>query len=199
MKPYRQYCNNTCRDLMAHILIPKEIAAEEPCIRCIKPDKMKKTRILPDAMFPREGSCDASLLRLNYTTLDFCVQHGKSLDSNSCLGGLVKFSQSLVDSVNQWATTDDSEVVDDRTKEKAPCGICAHVEYSPVDNGGYVDKNQNYYTDSPITHPMHADLMFHEPLEHGLVRIRMRKYANQLIKLAHKVIMTDGVLGEWVV
>ena len=182
---------------MAHILIPREIAADEPCIRRIKPDKMKKTRILPDVMFPREGCCDASLLRLDYTTLDFCIAHGKSLDANGRLGGLVKFTQSLVDSVNQWATTDEAIVEDAETKLKSPCGVCAHIEYSPLDNDKYVDKDKEYYTDSAISHPMHADLMFHEPLERGLVRIRMRKYANQILKLAQKAISAEGELGEW--
>ena len=160
---------------------------------------MKKTRILPDAIFPREGGCDASLLRLNYTTLEFCIAHGKTLDANGRLGGLVKFTQSLVDTVNLWATTDEAIVEDAETKQKSPCGVSAHIEYSPMDNEVYVDRNKDYFTDSPITHPMHADLMFHEPLERGLVRIRMRKYANQLIKLAHKAIMAEQSLGDWAV
>lgn len=184
---------------MEHVKIPKDIAPDEPCVRCVIPGKIKKNRILPDALLPREERNDASLLRLNYTTVDFCVAHGKSLDPSNRLGALVKFTQTMVDSVNQWATTDDAIVENNETKEKSACGISAFIEYSPMDNDQYVDRELDYYTDSPITLPMHADLLFREPLEKGLVRTRTRMYTKELINRAEKAIMDGDNLGEWVV
>ena len=184
---------------MEHILIPKEIASDEPCIRCVMPSKMKKGRITVDAMLPRVSNNDVSVLREKYTTLDFCVEHGKSIDSQTHkLGALLRFTQQVVDDVNEWAQTMASVVENQETHEKAISGMKAHLEYSPmIDGDNYADKTKDYYTDSPILLPMHADLIFEEPLEKGFVRTRMRVFGNELIKRSQKAIMEGDTLGEW--
>lgn len=182
-----------------HVLIPKEIDEDEPCIRCVPSSKMHRGKFKDDAMLPREGRNDVSVLREKYTTIDFCVEHGKSIDKKTHkLGALVRFSQKLVDEVNEWAQTKESEVVDANTKKTSVCGMKGHLEYSPMDGEDYVDKEKDYYIDSPISLPMHADLIFEEPLERGLVRIKMRKYGNELIKRSQKAYMSDDDdLGDW--
>lgn len=186
---------------MSHILIPKEIERDEPLIRCVIPSKMHNGRFKDDAMLPRLSNNDVSLLREKYTTLGFCVEHGKSIDTQTHqLGALLRLSQRDVDEVNAWAQTEASIVEDLATKTKAVCGMKAHVEYSPMDDGHYVSKTDDFYMDSPISLPMHADMLFEEPLEKGFVRTRMRKFANELIKRCQKALMnreTDD-LGDWI-
>lgn len=117
---------------------------------------------------------------------------------NHQLGALLKFNQDDVDKVNEWAQSDASNVTNEGTGETRVNGMYACLEYSPMDGLKYVDRDKKYYTDSCISTPMHADLVFNEPLEKGLVRTRMRKYNNELIKLCKKAFMkTDDELGEW--
>ena len=183
-----------------HRLIPKEIAYDEPCIRCVMPSKMKKGIIRNDAFLPLEHGTGASVLRLNYTTIDFCIEYGMSLDKEKHrLGALLKFSQREVDKINEWAQSDASKIKNEETGTESVNGTCAHLIYSPMDGKDYVDPEKDYYTDSCISAPMHADLEFNEPLERGFVRIRMRQYNNQLIKLCKKAFMNEGnnELGDW--
>lgn len=174
---------------MNHILIPKEIERDEPCIRCVLPSKMHKGKFKDEAMLPRLSQNDVSLLREKYTTLEFCVEHGKRIDSQTHqLGALLRLSQSDVDEVNDWAQSEASIVENHETKTKAICGMRAHIVYSPMDGDEYVSLSEDYYTDSLISLPMHADMLFEEPLEKGFVRTRMRKFANELIKRCQKVL-----------
>lgn len=185
---------------MEHILIPKDIAKDEPCIRCLLPTKVNKQKIHPDAVLPRESKTDASVLREKYTTIERCIEHGKSIDPQTHgLAGLLRFSQAIVDKVNEWAQTQEAEVENIETHEKEVSGVKAHLEYSPMkDTETYADKNVDYYTDSTdLQLPMHADLMYEEPLEKGFVRIKMRMYGSRLIRCSQKAFMNSEVLGEW--
>ena len=162
---------------------------------------MRKGIIKDDAFLPFEHDTRSSVLRMNYTTLDFCVNFGKNLDKDKHqLGALLKFCQDDVDKVNQWAQSEKSNVKNEETGEMRVNGSCAHIKYSPMDGDDYVNKDKDYYTDSCISTPMHADLEFSEPLEKNLVRIRMRKYNNELIKLCKKAYMDNDrdQLGDWI-
>jgi len=162
------------------------------------PTKMKHGVIKDVAFLPLEHGTGASVLRLNYTTLDFCVDYGKRLNKkNHQLGALLKFCQDDVDKVNEWAQSELSKVTNEETGEANVNGMCAHLKYSPMDGLIYVERDKDYYTDSCISTPMHADLEFNEPLEKGLVKTRMRKYNNELIKICKKAFMKNDELGEW--
>ena len=165
------------------MLIPREIAPDEECIRCVMPSKMKGGIVRQDAFLPFEHDCGSSVLRLRYTTLDFCVNYGKALDKDKhLLGALLKFSQNDVEQVNAWAQTDASKVKNEDTGEERINGTSAKLKYTPMDGDDYVD-----------------DLTFAEPMEKGYVRTRMRHYNNELIKLCKKAFMnkTNDELGEW--
>lgn len=182
------------------MLIPREIAPDEDCIRCVMPSKMKGGVVRQDAFLPFEHDCGSSVLRFNYTTLDYCVEYGKSLDKDKHkLGALLMFNQNDVDRVNAWAQTDASIVKNETTGEERINGTSAQLIYTPMDGDNYVDPNKSYYTDSCISKPMHADLTFAEPMERGFVRIRMRHYNNELIKLCKKAFMNQrtNTIGEW--
>lgn len=182
------------------MLIPRDIAPDEDCIRCVMPSKMRGGVVRQDAFLPFEHERGSSVLRLRYTTLNYCVDYGKTLDKEKHqLGALLKFNQNDVDQVNAWAQTEASKVKNEDTGEERINGTSAQLMYTPMDGDDYVDPNKEYYTDSCISKPMHADLTFAEPMEKGYVRTRMRHYNNELIKLCKKAFMNkdNDELGEW--
>lgn len=179
-------------------MIPRDIAPNEPCIRCVTPSKLRRGVIIDDVFLPFDHKTGASVLRLEYTSLDFCIDYGRKLDKTRRLGGLLKFNQQMVDSVNQWAQTDESKVTNQTTNVESINGMSAQLVYSPMDGKDkYVDASKKWYTDSCITTPMHADLVFAEPLEKGFVKTRMRKFNHELVKLAQKAFMMEKGLSEW--
>ena len=156
-------------------LVPKSISEEEPCVRCVMHPMMyseSKQRLRREAILPAPNRRDVSLLRLNYTTIDFCIIHGKKLSNKNvsfkCLATLygkdLKELNNLSESENiQWS------------------GIKSEIIYSPMHQGHYILDRDVYVNDPTIELPMHADLTYNTTNEGG-VSTRMRRYASQLVK-----------------
>lgn len=156
-------------------LVPRTISENEPCVRCVMHPMMyseSKQRLKREAMLPAPNRRDVSLLRLNYTNIDFCILHGRSLSNTNasfkCLatvhGKDLKELNNLSDSKDtQWA------------------GVNSEIIYGPMHQGHYVLDKDVYVDDDDVELPMHADLIYYTANE-GDVSTRMRKYANQLVK-----------------
>jgi len=151
-------------------LIPEHIDGEEPCVRCILHPMMyseSKQKFRREALLPPPNRNDVSLLRLNYTTIDFCAEHGKSIaKENVHYVGLVSITRNDVLSVN---------------REQKDC-VSADIVYGPMHQDKYVLDRPVYVDDPSVDLPMHADLKYNKALEAGEVRTLMRLYADKLMK-----------------
>lgn len=156
-------------------LVPRSISENEPCVRCVMHPMMyseSKQRLKREAVLPAPNRRDVSLLRLNYTNIEFCIHHGRNLSNTNasfkCLatlyGKYLKELNNLSDSKNtQWA------------------GVKSEIIYGPMHQGRYVLDKDVYVEDDDVELPMHADLTYNTVNE-GDVSTRMRRYANQLVK-----------------
>lgn len=156
-------------------LVPRAISEEEPCVRCVMHPMMyseSKQRLKREAMLPAPNRKDVSLLRLNYTNIDFCILHGRNLSSTNasfkCLATL--YGKDLKD-LNIVSNSKDTQWA----------GVKSEIIYGPMHQGHYVLDKDVYVDDDDVELPMHADLIYNTTNE-GDVSTRMRKYANQLVK-----------------
>lgn len=155
------------------LLVPKSIALDEPCVRCVMhPYGFKKNKIQKEALMPPPQKTDVSLLRLRYTTKEFCVLHGRSMQNGTfrCLATLT-----------MQDVTDENELSKNESKEVPP--IVSDIVYGPMHQGKYVLDRDVYVNDPVVDLPMHADLRYNIPYPHpngGEVATRMRKYARAL-------------------
>lgn len=170
-------------------LVDKVIHLDEIIVRCLIRSYLNKPRttIVSSALEPRVDENDLSLLRLDYTDIGFCVNHGRSLTQRAeDFSGLLYLTSTIVEGMNQWARSSISaEEIDGKRSQN---GISSEIVYSPM------DKNQNYLpTDIDVfaedvskgDFPMHADLRFNERVVTGgqsvEVNTRIRKYARMMI------------------
>lgn len=156
-------------------LVSKSISEDEPCVRCVMHPMMyseSKQLLKREAVLPAPNRNDVSLLRLNYTNIDFCISHGKKLSNTNasfkCLAILygkdLKELNNLSDLKNtQWS------------------GIKSEIRYGPMHQGHYVLDKDVYVDDDDVELPMHADLTYNS-INEGNVSTRMRRYATQLVK-----------------
>lgn len=156
-------------------LVPKSIAQDEPCVRCVMhPFGFKKGKIQKEALMPPPKTTDVSLLRLRYTTKEFCILHGRSLQNDNstfrCLATLTK--QDVVEG---------NEASQKSSGETSP--ITSEIIYGPMHQDKYVLNKDVYVNDPNVDLPMHADLRYNMPYPHpngGEVATRMRRYAHVL-------------------
>jgi len=171
---------------MVAVLVDKQIADTEVCVRCVVHPLMysESKKCLKDQAFqPQWDEYDASLLRLNYCTKDFCLKHGENLKINGqTFVGLAFITPAQVEEINQWAASEDSKKKYDGENIDINRTI-AHVVYAPMHNGEYVDMQVDVYTESDVDLPMHADLRYVEKLDND-VKTRVRDFARQLMKKA---------------
>lgn len=156
-------------------LVPRLISEGEPCVRCVMHPMMyseRKQKLKREAVLPAPNKKDVSLLRLNYTNIDFCILHGKKLSNSSasfkCLATL--YGKDLHE-LNEMSDI----------KETQWAGVKTEIVYGPMHQGHYVLDKDVYVDDDTVELPMHADLRFNTANE-GDVSTRMRRYANQLVK-----------------
>lgn len=156
-------------------LVPRSISEDEPCVRCVMHPMMyseSKQRLKREAILPAPNRKDVSLLRLNYTNIDFCIFHGKKLSnvntSFKCLATLYRKDLKELNSLSDIENTLWS-------------GIKSEIIYGPMHQGHYVLDKDVYVDDDSVELPMHADLTYNN-LNEGDVSTRMRKYASQLVK-----------------
>lgn len=165
---------------MSHILVNKKIEDSEECIRCVYNPIMIDSRhkLKREAFLPPRDKKDVSLLRLIYTNLDFCLQHGSRIRMNGqSFCALASVTSNVVHGLNQMDT---SNLFPGSSTDKK---TIATIKYGPIADNAYVDDSIDVYTDdSKIELPMHADLLYNDCLHNGEVRTRLRFYANELIK-----------------
>ena len=162
------------------ILVPKDIAPDEPCLRCIfsplhidSKGKIKREALLPP---PRKNRNDVSLLRQNYMSLDKCIVHGKrtNMGEGQFFMAIAAITLNDVIENNQWALTSSNNSI--------PNGTSAMIYYAPMTNGEYVSMEVDVYSeDSEIELPAHADMRYDSNLDE-IVQTRMRQYASRLVK-----------------
>ena len=121
-----------------------------------------------EAFLPPPDKSDVSLLRLAYTNDNFCKNHSMSLqmgNNHYCGMGTI-----LCRNVS---------VLNEQEKE-----TIAIVKSTPLSQQLELIENQTIFTTTPGL-PMHADLIYNQPLKKGEVQTKFRKYANKLAKSAN--------------
>lgn len=164
--------------------VPKAIDNDEPCVRCIMhPFGYKKGRIQKEALLPPPQKTDVSMLRLRYTTTKFCINHGRSLQSDvSTFRCLATLTLQDVKEANLSSSEDDTL-------------ITSNIVYGPMHKGEYVLNKDVYINDPDVDLPMHADLRYNIPYPHpkgGEVATRMRKYAHGLAQKMKPIYMEEA-------
>lgn len=171
---------------MASVLVDKQIADTEVCARCVVHPLMysERKKCLKDQAFqPKWDENDASVLRMNYCTKEFCLNHGEKLKMNGqAFVGLAYITSGQVEEINRWAEAAESKKKYDGENIDVNKTV-AHVVYAPMHNGKYVDTTIAVYTEGEIDLPMHADLRYSKKLDED-VKTRVREFARQLMKKA---------------
>jgi hypothetical protein len=130
---------------------------------------ISKNSIKPEAFLPPPNKRDVSLLRHSYTNDNFCKNHSKNLiiGSNEYCG-LATFCHYHIEIINnQPANITRTEILG-----------------TPIDgNGNYIYRSPIFY--DTIGLPMHADLLYEQPMIKGAVNTNYRKYASQIVKIAN--------------
>lgn len=178
-----EYCDKKPKG----ILIPKVVADDEPCIRCLthpfffnfKKKKLNSNAVLPPA---NKGRRDVSLFRLKYTSIDVCQERGEALAK--------RIKENVFCGLASWTLNDVKGV----NEEQRATGIEADIVYSPMHDEKYVDPNIDVYVAEPgIDLPDHADMMYNMPYDKSdVVNTQFRMYANSLIKKISIVFMKDN-------
>ncbi len=165
--------------------IPFQIGENELLVRgighfifySINDKKLKR-----EAFLPPPDKADVSLLRRNYTTDDFCKNHGMKLQMtgyNYC--GLATFFCCQVNEINADSL----------------------ITIKPILKGSPIDQYEKYielppvFTSTPGL-PMHADLIYPYPAVKGKVNTSYRLFAQQMIKKANfHEDPNPGLNGKW--
>lgn len=171
-------------------LVSRIIEDAEICIRCIVSPlfvKDSKCKLKREAFLPPPDKKEVSLLRLRYTNLNRCKQHAINLSvRNNKYWGLSSITKSDVNSTYQ------SKLTDDEKKE-----ISVTIEYAPIsDKNEYISDGIDVYSDDTGL-PMHADLVYNTKAKINEVQTQMRKFANELIKVAKVQKDEEQSQQEW--
>lgn len=182
---------------MEHILVDRTIEDHEQCIRCVlHPFMISKGKLNYNSMLPpfKRERKDASFLRLRYTDLTFCSQHGQKIakDVDADLEAFACITKHILDGVNKWANSPDSNTEDDKG-EMRPNGVHAELKGTPMSKGEYVkDEIEVYLDDGTIDLPMHADMLYDAPYEDE-VKVQYREFARQLLKRVKFSILAEDI------
>lgn len=165
-------------------LVPRSISEDEPCVRCVMHPMMyseSKQRLKREAVLPAPNRRKVSLLRLNYTNIEFCVLHGQKLNrSNAKFKCLATLYGKDLKELNDLAGLKDSYWAN----------INADIIYGPMHQGHYVLDRDVFVDDDTVELPMHADLTYNV-INEGDVSTRIRKYASQLVKKMEVIYMAN--------
>jgi hypothetical protein len=128
-----------------------------------------KPTLKREAFLPPPNKSDVSLLRLQYTNSNFCKKQAKGLklgENKYCGLGLL-----LAKSVKETNTSTIGQ------------GLEVEVRGTPINSTGEYVKLPPVFIKDPGL-PMHADILYSEPLLKGVPATKHRALANQLAKLA---------------
>lgn len=182
---------------MEHILVDRTIDDHEQCIRCVlHPFMISKGKLNYNSMLPpfKRGRKDASFLRLRYTDLVFCSQHGQKIakEVDADLEAFACITKHILDGVNNWASSPDSNTEDDKG-EMHPNGVHAELKGTPMGKGEYVkEETEVYLDDETIDLPMHADMLYDGPYEDE-VKVQYREFARQMLKRLKYAIIGENM------
>jgi hypothetical protein len=150
--------------------IPLEISDEEILVRgIVAPFFVSSKNILKrEAFLPKNLDSGVSLLRLDFTTEDFCKNHSAALVfPNNSYKGLGTINKKMIFTINS-----NKEISEE-----------AYINGTPIDEfNNYRKDNLIGKTDKGL--PMHADLYYSGQMQEGAVQTKYRQYANQLAKHA---------------
>lgn len=151
--------------------IPLRIDGDEIIVRAVLcPLFFSESKLIlkEPAFSPPPGKKDVSVLRHDYTTSDFCKDHGKSLVvKGSTYGGLAIIRAASIDAVN----TQHADRIED-----GPC-VSVTIQASPLPDL-----------------PMHADILYSTEFPDDEPKIQIRMIARELIKQA--VLLKDPAPEE---
>ena len=149
--------------------IPFEISDDELLVRAIGHYmffSINDKELKREAFLPPANRADVSLLRRKYTTDEFCKKHAKSINMKGYIYcGLATFLFSEVAKIN----------------------ALPHVKVRPKVVGSPIDENGQYITQPPVFEnavgiPMHADIIYPEPVQKGKVMTEYRQFAQEMLK-----------------
>jgi len=155
------------------MIIPRVVDGDEILIRGIVTPLFYSNsgrRLKREAFLPPPNKNDVSLLRLKFTTYNFCKRHSKSLNITSqTYCGLACFIanqiQAIIGSGNY------------------PFTVTVHG--TPLnENMQIIPEENEVQHDDPRGLPMHADMLYSAALTKGEVQTQHRKFADELLKLA---------------
>ncbi|TXH31505.1 MAG: hypothetical protein E6Q96_00070 [Cyclobacteriaceae bacterium] len=171
--PYQKnYLNRLKNYLKIKILgiIPRTIDDDELLVRgIVSPLFVKKKKLTHNAFLPPPGKTEVSLLRHSYTSDDFCKQHAQSLNiKNQTYTGLATF-------LNQHIA-----IITDKNNFSVKAKILA----SPLNKRFELIKSKLLHKMHPGL-PMHADLVYSEPLQKGVVATEHRLFADEILRVSN--------------
>jgi hypothetical protein len=138
-------------------VIPRSIAGAETLIRGIVHPYFyseSKGKLKPEAFLPPPAKRDVSVLRLNYADAPFCKQHCKDLRMGR--GGLYVGMAALL-----------AEAVDEAAQLPAVAGAVV-VEATPLNEHKQLVAATAEVTTADAGLPMHADILYSQPVEKGV-------------------------------
>jgi hypothetical protein len=168
------------------MVVARVVSSDEILIRGIVTPLFfdKKRKVLKHPAFlppPNRNRCDVSLLRLRYTTDTFCKKHSKTLTiGNSIYWGLARFKPEDIDEINQANNFSYS----------------VSILATPLDENFVLVPENTVVTVNDPGLPMHADMIYSTAME-GEVQSEMRKFAEELIRLAAFYQDTNPESDEW--
>lgn len=150
--------------------IPFDISDNELIVRgVVHPMFYSGNKLKEGAFLPPRDKTDVSVLRKDYTNDDFCKQHAKGLkigDSTYC--GMATILAKHINDV----------VIDTGNL------INVIIKGTPIDsNSQYVDTPPVFVNSKGL--PMHADIIYEEPLIKGEPNTKHRKVAKKLASIAN--------------
>lgn len=156
-------------------LIPAIIEEEEILVRSIVYPLMyskSKKRLKEIAFRPPANRNDVSVLRLSYTSANFCKKHSKSLvigNHTYCGMALIKVKDVRRVSVEQQQKYSDGT------------SALANVQFTPLDENNNIVKPPVFKKDKGL--PMHADIVYNfSPVKGEAIPVAVRKIARALAK-----------------
>lgn len=161
-----------------HCKINTNIETDEICVRCLTTPMhydSKKNKLNIITFLPPKNTSSVSLLRLKYTTNEFCESHGRNLNAgkNTYIGLAYITPQILNKALESFYS--EYEIND----------IAAKIEGTPInENGEYRTDLDNVFSDD-LGLPMHADLIYSKAYnaEAGEVRTNIRIIAQNIVNL----------------
>lgn len=165
-------------------LVPVSLERDEIVTRAILHPLFysdSKHKLKREAFLPPPGRNDVSVLRLKYTSADYCKKHAKSLSyKGQSYRGLATLLVDVMSKVN--------DVVNSVVK--------VSIVGSALNSKGEPVFGKRIYSNSPGL-PMHADLLYSEPVVVGRVQTEHRLIADWMAKNSNFFLDPNPEAAVW--